>query len=62
MLIRGFLGVDGILNSKYRKCEVHVAFGVEYYIHVPQVTQESCVPQQQFSASMAVEHHREFVW
>ena len=40
----------------YRQCEVHVAIGVEYYIHVPQVTQGSCVPQQQFSASMAVEH------
>ena len=60
-LIRGFLGVDGILNSKYRQCEVHVAVGVEYYIHVPQVTQGFCVQQQQFSASMVVEHHCKFV-
>ena len=41
--VRGFLGVDGTLNSKYRRCEIHVAVGVEYYIHVPQVTQGSCV-------------------
>ena len=60
--VRGFLRVDGTLNSKYRQCEIHVAVGVEYYIHVPQVTQGSCVPQQQFSASMAVEHHCKFVW
>ena len=35
---RGFLGVDVTLNSKYHQCEVHVVIGVEYYIHVPQVT------------------------
>ena len=61
-LIRGFLGVDGTLNSMYRQCEVHVAVGVEGYIHVPQVTQGSCIQQQQFSVSMAVEHHCKFVW
>ena len=40
----GFLGVDGTLNSKYRRCEIHVAVGVEHYIHVPQVTPASGVP------------------
>ena len=53
VLIRGFLGVDGTLNNKYRQCEVHVAVGVEYYIHVPQVMPTSDVPKQLFSASMA---------
>ena len=61
-LIRGFLGGVATLNFKYRQREVHVAVGVEYYIHVPQVKQGSCIQQQQFSASMVVEHHCEFVW
>jgi hypothetical protein len=30
--------VEETLNNKYRRCEVHVAVGVEYYIHVPQAT------------------------
>ena len=30
--VRGFLGVDGTVNSKYHQCEVHVAVGVEYLI------------------------------
>ena len=28
--VRGFLGVDGTLNSKYHRCEIHVALGVEH--------------------------------
>ena len=56
------LGVAGTLNSKYRQCEVHVAVGFEYYIHVPQVTQVSCVQQQHFSVSMMGEHLGEYVW
>ena len=33
-----------------------MAVGVEYYIHVPQVTQVSRVQQQQFSAKVSVRH------
>ena len=28
--VRRFLGVDGTLNSKYHRCEIHVALGVEH--------------------------------
>ena len=30
--VRGFLGVDGTVNSKYHQCEVHVVVGVEYLL------------------------------
>jgi hypothetical protein len=42
--------------------EIHVAIGIEHYIHVPQVTLVPSLPQQQFSGPMAVEHLGEFVW